>query len=259
MIVPRNRTPAFTLVELLVVISILTLLLAVLLPGLADARQQARRTVCGSNIRQIAGANNQYVFDSSGVYVPGAAAFLQNLQRWHGRRDDIQSAFEPSRGPLRRYLGTDRGIRACPTFVPDRAGFESGCGGYGYNNAYIGVQTVSRGTRESFVTSDRAGVYAAKVKRPAETIMFTDTAFVNRGLIEYSFVEPRFHPQYRTRADPSTHFRHARQANVAWCDGHVSSERPTFSWSSGFYEGDPKRFDIGWFGTFDDNRLFDLP
>jgi hypothetical protein len=38
----------------------------------------------------------------------------------------------------------------------------------------------------------------------------------------------------------------------------VTSETRTFTWSSGFYGGDPERLDIGWFGKTDDNDLFDL-
>ncbi len=43
---------AFTLIELLVVISVITLLTSILLPALAQARQSAVRTQCGSNQRQ---------------------------------------------------------------------------------------------------------------------------------------------------------------------------------------------------------------
>jgi prepilin-type N-terminal cleavage/methylation domain-containing protein/prepilin-type processing-associated H-X9-DG protein len=47
------KKSGFTLVELLVVISIIALLLAVLVPSLNQAREQGRKTVCRSNLKGI--------------------------------------------------------------------------------------------------------------------------------------------------------------------------------------------------------------
>ena len=47
------RPSAFTLLELLVVISILSLLVSILLPAMGSAREQAKRIVCQSNMRSI--------------------------------------------------------------------------------------------------------------------------------------------------------------------------------------------------------------
>ncbi len=54
---------AFTLVELLVVIAIISLLAAILFPVFATARANARRTVCVSQLRQLAMAARMYKQD----------------------------------------------------------------------------------------------------------------------------------------------------------------------------------------------------
>lgn len=64
----RTR-PGFTLIELLVVISIISVLLTILLPTLSKSRQAAQRVVCGSNLRQVGTALQNYVTDNRG-YLP---------------------------------------------------------------------------------------------------------------------------------------------------------------------------------------------
>lgn len=64
---PRRRLRGFTLVELLVVISIIALLIAILLPALRHARDAARMTQNISNLRQIQLALYTYATDHDDV------------------------------------------------------------------------------------------------------------------------------------------------------------------------------------------------
>ena len=65
----RNLWYGFTLVELLVVISIIALLLSILMPSLSKAREQVRKVVCTNNLRQINLGMIMYT-DSHGGYFP---------------------------------------------------------------------------------------------------------------------------------------------------------------------------------------------
>jgi len=59
----RRGGLGFTLIELLVVVAIIALLIAILLPSLANARRQARTTVCGTRIGQLLKAIFLYAED----------------------------------------------------------------------------------------------------------------------------------------------------------------------------------------------------
>lgn len=59
---------AFTLIEMLLVVSILALLIALLLPSLRQAKVAATETVCGSNMRQAVSALTSYGYDNAKIY-----------------------------------------------------------------------------------------------------------------------------------------------------------------------------------------------
>src|SRR6478672_6148189 len=63
----RNRIrPAFTLVELLIVLGIIILLVSILLPAINRAREQAKRVQCLSNLRQLTMAWLNYANEHKG-------------------------------------------------------------------------------------------------------------------------------------------------------------------------------------------------
>jgi prepilin-type N-terminal cleavage/methylation domain-containing protein len=97
-----QRSRAFSLVELLVVLGIVALLIAMLIPSLSRAREQANRTKCMSNLRQIGNSLAIYVHD-------------------HGDLPPLDASFpvfyaSHNRGllALRPSLGADRYSLVCP-------------------------------------------------------------------------------------------------------------------------------------------------
>ena len=67
----RRRHHGFTLIELLMVIAIIGILISMLMPAVNSTRESARRTQCGSNLRQLAVAVLN--FESAHGHLPPSA------------------------------------------------------------------------------------------------------------------------------------------------------------------------------------------
>lgn len=233
----------FTLVELLVCIAIIATLSMIGFHVAGSAKLRANQVSSSTNLRSLIVANMGYVSDH-GTYCP--AQEKTNRVRWHGGRSGSGARFDPAEGFLSPYFGKSDRVGVCPQFrdhVKGGDSFENGSGGYGYNAVYIG------GTPADPFVPEKP----ANVRHPARTLMFATTAFAKAdGLQEYPFAEPRTAvnpdgtPAYTLQ--PSVHFRFRGKALIAWCDGHISSERMEDSSSENYYGGSNEESGIGFAG-----------
>lgn len=86
-----KRPAGFTLVELLVVIAIIAVLMAILLPVLSMARNQAYRLACASNLKNLAKAWSLYLEENDGRFYQGLRANAdyggwEGLKKWRSDR-----------------------------------------------------------------------------------------------------------------------------------------------------------------------------
>lgn len=92
-----NAAGGFTLLELLVVISIIAVLMSVLLPSLGKAREAARRVTCGSNLRQLTLAWTSYAVENDDQIVsPMTGYTIIGKPPWGEGWGDIMRGTEES-------------------------------------------------------------------------------------------------------------------------------------------------------------------
>ena len=105
----KSRKTAFTLIELLVVIAIIAILAAILFPVFARARENARRTSCLSNMKQMGLGIAQYTQDYDSIYPMATnGAYVQ----WYDAVDPYIKSGQKSAG---LSYGKE-GLWRCPSF-----------------------------------------------------------------------------------------------------------------------------------------------
>ena len=229
----QSKKPAFTLVELLVVISIIALLLAILMPGLGKARELARRMKCGTNLHQLMLAWYMYADDYNGIVMQGkdynAYSFTnKEYLFWNGHW--VPDASKPDLGylvPEEGYLypyAPNGKLNACPTFAKQMTIDDHGQLGYGYNFRYLSAQDDAK-TGAVYITR---WTKLDLIRQASRVLVFGDCGG-NKKNASLGFPQemtPFIPPP--SQQYPGFQGRHGGTGNVAWADGHVSVEKPAW-------------------------------
>jgi len=131
----EGQRRAFTIVELLTVITIVGILLALLLSGVQSAREQARNLTCGNHLRQIGLAVNNYVA-AYNMYPFGvgqdADVVTATFSSWRHRRYSTQTQLLPFLEQQNLYAQINFNVSP---FFPDLSGDPDYVTGIGPNES----------------------------------------------------------------------------------------------------------------------------
>jgi prepilin-type N-terminal cleavage/methylation domain-containing protein len=216
----RHPTSGFTLVELLLTISILALLVGLLLPALSSARAAARTASCLSNQRQMAIAWTAYANDHKGMAMPLEVDASDSLVYWFGAVSLANSTVDHERGFLSPYLASDlreRSVFECPSqpwgtyrAQPIAVATPRPTSTYGYNGYYL-CPPATPGWRSDIGAQRWKSL--ADIDRPSELFVFADTILPAATPINCALLDPPLlfsAGNWSPNLSPTTSFRHGK-------------------------------------------------
>lgn len=254
----RGRS-GFTLIELLVVIAIIAILAAILFPVFARARENARRSSCQSNLKQIALGFAQYVQDSDGRYPQvqdnslGLNATVVTASNgepilWPSKIFPYVKSRQIFNCPSRRLgnyalatCGAAAQLAVTGWTAADDDGWDARKVTYGYNAFYLGGGQFTHngsgcgtGAYNDNLTSGQ-GALESTIRTPASTVLALDNHWGYRNVVPPALavvanVIPDADADTRmncgadgTTYEPDDSFPnvHFNGMNVAFTDGHV--------------------------------------
>ena len=234
------KAKAFTLVEILVVVGILSLLAAILFPAFNRVRALGRRTTCASNLRQIGMALNQYAQDYK--FYPKMADGLGTGASAAGGLPRTTASHNLWPDKIFPYVKQEN-IFVCPS-DPDHL-YHLGCppddmsnpdhpisflGSYSLNAPYTQVQFDFTGPGSYSSSYDpRVAPSPVRYTRPSSTILVSDgTTFSTNDMFGSSmgaFIAPGYTQPPPTDITTLQKYgvpdRHEGGVNVCFADGHV--------------------------------------
>jgi prepilin-type N-terminal cleavage/methylation domain-containing protein/prepilin-type processing-associated H-X9-DG protein len=204
---PTRR--GFTLIELLVVVAIIAVLVAILLPSLATAREQARKVSCASNLRQL-GVGHQFYSDAYNDYIVPT----------------IETDTASGGICWIAYLYLRSGMLTLPSLLQCPSGSSAGQNLRLVNGWFAEkpITDMYRGyTQNSLISRYRDSSkwrQRAAYDMPSRTLVNFDTDSSGIGYVDCSYY-------WYTTEQTSTFFRHANSANFLMLDGHVDNLMPS--------------------------------
>ena len=191
---PQRLRAGFTLIELLVVIAIIAILAAILFPAFARARENARRTSCLSNTKQLGLGALQYCQDYDEKLPPGRDSSGGDTgTKW-------AQVIQP-------YVKSEQ-LFFCPSDSAHRSsnglGVDAEQISYGWNFVWL---TWGGGGADYTI----GGVSLSRIANSSETVMLGDSP---NSDADWAISSPADFQDY---APPA---RHLEGANICFVDGH---------------------------------------